>query len=450
MEFPTFATPQALLDLVACQKHGSALGITSVCSANRFVLQAAMRQAAQEHTGLLVEATCNQVNPFGGYTGLTPADFATFVASLADEMHFPTSQILLGGDHLGPFPWQLESSELAMAKSVRMVKEYVQAGFRKIHLDASMHCADDDLRHPLDKVTSARRAAEMCQAAEQTYAEISTSLPPVYVIGTEVPTPGGTLETQAGLQVTKPEEAAETIALFHAEFIRRGLESAWGRVIALVVQPGVEFGGEGLVDYNRPLAQDLSRYIETTPGLVFEAHSTDYQKPEHLRQLVEDHFAILKVGPALTFAFREAVFALANIEKEWLGGQAKIELSTLIETVMQAMQQNPSDWQKYYMGTAEQVAFACKYSFSDRIRYYWNQPSVEQSLDRLIHNLESHPAPMTILSQYMPIQYKHLRSHQIGSDPRSLIWDCIQETLADYSTACGLQKTEDKGGKNRC
>ena len=441
MEYPTFATPQLLLDLVAGQKHGSAMGITSVCVANRFVIQAAMRQAAQEHGWCLLEATCNQVNPFGGYTGLTPADFAAFVAGLANDVHFPTSQILLGGDHLGPFPWQHEPAEAAMAKSVRMVKEYVRAGFRKIHLDASMHCADDDPLHPLDKVISAQRAAEMCQAAEQTCAEISTLPPPVYVIGTEVPTPGGTQETNAGLQVTKPQEAAETIALFHDEFLRRGLESAWERVIALVVQPGVEFGGEGVVDYNRPLAQDLSRYIETVPGLVFEAHSTDYQKPEHLRQLVEDHFAILKVGPALSFAFREAVFALASIEREWLGGQAELELSNLIETVMAAMHQNSSDWRKYYMGTAEQVAFACKYSFSDRIRYYWNQPKVEQSLERLIHNLESHPAPVTVLSQYMPIQYKRLRSGQIGSDPRSLIWDHIQETLADYSIACGIQRT---------
>jgi D-tagatose-1,6-bisphosphate aldolase subunit GatZ/KbaZ len=449
MEFPTFATPQPLLDLVAGQKHGSAMGITSVCSANRFVIQAALRQAAQENGWCLVEATCNQVNPFGGYTGLTPADFAAFVAGLANDVHFPTSRILLGGDHLGPFPWQHEPAETAMAKSVRMVKEYVRAGFRKIHLDASMHCADDDPLRPLDKVISARRAAEMCQTAEQTYAETSTtSMPPVYVIGTEVPTPGGTQEKNEGLQVTKPEEAAETIALFHHEFIRRGLESAWERVIALVVQPGVEFGGEEVVDYNRPLAQNLSRYIETVPGLVFEAHSTDYQKLQHLRQLVQDHFAILKVGPALSFAFREAVFALASIEREWLGGQASIEPSTLIETVLDAMHQNPSDWQKYYMGTPEQVAFACKYSFSDRIRYYWNQPKVEQSLERLIHNLENHPAPVTVLSQYMPNQYKHLRSGQIGSDPRSLIWDHIQETLSDYSTACGIQKTQDKGGKN--
>lgn len=68
-------------------------------------------------------------------------------------------------------------------------------------------------------------------------------------------------------------------------------------------------------EYHREEAQTLSRFIEAQPGLVYEAHSTDYQSREALRALVEDHFAILKVGPALTFAFREAVFALAAIEE---------------------------------------------------------------------------------------------------------------------------------------
>lgn len=46
--------------------------------------------------------------------------------------------------------------------------------------------------------------------------------------------------------------------------------------------------------------------------LVFEAHSTDYQTKEAYKQLVHDHFAILKVGPALTFAMRGFIRTLLH------------------------------------------------------------------------------------------------------------------------------------------
>ena len=95
----------------------------------------------------------------------------------------------------------------------------------------------------------------------------------------------------------------------------------------MVVQPGVEYGDDHIFDYDRAAAAELSRFITTQPGLVYEAHSTDYQTPAALRALVEDHFAILKVGPALTFAYREAVFALELIEREWLAGRPGITLS---------------------------------------------------------------------------------------------------------------------------
>jgi D-tagatose-1,6-bisphosphate aldolase subunit GatZ/KbaZ len=42
------------------------------------------------------------VDQFGGYTGMTPADFRGFVCQLADSLDFPQSQLILGGDHLGP------------------------------------------------------------------------------------------------------------------------------------------------------------------------------------------------------------------------------------------------------------------------------------------------------------------------------------------------------------
>lgn len=87
------------------------------------------------------------------------------------------------------------------------------------------------------------------------------------------------------------------------------------RVIAIVVQPGVEFDHTQIIHYQPQAAQALSAWIKETP-MVYEAHSTDYQTRQAYRALVRDHYAILKVGPALTFALREAIFALAQMENE--------------------------------------------------------------------------------------------------------------------------------------
>jgi len=124
-------------------RAGKRRGIYSVCSANRLVLEAAFAQAADDRSPLLIEATCNQVNQEGGYTGMTPVQFRDYVHSIAQEMHFPTEKLLLGGDHLGPNPWRVQSAATAMDKACAMVSAYAAAGFSKIHLDASMSCGDD-------------------------------------------------------------------------------------------------------------------------------------------------------------------------------------------------------------------------------------------------------------------------------------------------------------------
>lgn len=84
-----------------------------------------------------------------------------------------------------------------------------------------------------------------------------------------------------------------------------------------MVQPGVEFDHTNVIDYQPVKATALSQMVENYETLIFEAHSTDYQTPQSLRQLVIDHFAILKVGPALTFALREALFLWRRLKKNW-------------------------------------------------------------------------------------------------------------------------------------
>lgn len=419
---------QALLNLVQRHKTGHAVGIYSICSAHPVVLRSALQEALPSDSPLLIEATSNQVNQDGGYTGMTPQQFQHYVMALADEVGFPRHRVLLGGDHLGPNCWQANPSEVAMAKAEVMVAQYVEAGFRKIHLDCSMSCADDPV--PLPEFLVAMRAARLCAAAEDAHRRVGGE-PPVYVIGTEVPVPGGAHEDLSELAVTRPEAAAHTLATHQEAFALRGLAHVWPRVIGLVVQPGVEFDHHKVIDYQPDKARALSAFIDAHPGLVYEAHSTDYQTPGALKALVRDHFAILKVGPGATFGLRETLWALADIERECIGQH---QASGFKQTVLGAMQAQPQHWQKYYQDP-DSLPLDLQFSLSDRIRYYWALPDVQTACSHMLANLSQHALPLTLISQYLPQQHTAIREGRLSKTVPALLHEGVGQVLRPYMAA---------------
>jgi D-tagatose-1,6-bisphosphate aldolase subunit GatZ/KbaZ len=423
-------------------RRGQAVGVYSICSANRYVLEAGMLQALRDDALLLIESSSNQVNQFGGYTGQNPAHFAAFVRDVANQMKFPVERIVLGGDHLGPHVWRAESPETAMAKARELVRECVRAGYSKIHLDASMHLAGDPVeknKSLADEIVSAR-AAELCAVAEEAHREMHSESPaPLYVIGTEVPIPGGEQLETAAPETTRPQDLTRTLQTAKDAFRAMHLEEAWKRVVAVVVQPGVEFGDSSVFGYDHEKAAGLAEFGEKNWQGVFEAHSTDYQTSEALREMVKDHFAILKVGPWFTFAFREAVFALAMIEDEWLGWRKGMTRSGVREALDHAMVTDPAHWRSYYHGDEAALHFARKYSYSDRSRYYWPQPAVQQALQKLLGNLTKSPAPLSLLSQYMPKQWQEIRAGNLSNDPVKLVHSRILEVINNYAYACGME-----------
>ncbi len=430
------------LEIIADNRKFGRKGIYSVCSANATVLEACFRQAGEDESILLIESTSNQVDQEGGYTGMKPADFAGYVNSIAAKAGFPKDMILLGGDHLGPNKWQVLPAGEAMNHAKVLVEEYVKAGFQKIHLDTSMYCIDDpgDRKKPLRDEIAASRATMLCLAAEAAWKDFCPGNPkPVYVIGTEVPPPGGAQAAEDHIIPTKPEDAARTIEVTRQSFHDAGLSDAWDRVVAVVVQPGVEYGDDRVCKYNRVPAAKLSHKINGYDRLVYEAHSTDYQAEADLKALVEDHFCILKVGPWLTFAYREALFALEYMETELLG-KGNAGLSHLRETMDKVMLRDPRHWTKYYSGTEEQQWFKRKYSFSDRSRYYWPDKSINSAKNRLIENLRRNKIPLSLLSQFMPCQFFEVLNGELKNDPMELVLDYIRTVCRIYARACGLSK----------
>lgn len=366
-------------------------GLTSVCSAHPVVLDETVRHAADHGRHALVEATCNQVNQEGGYTGMTPADFSADVRRRADRAGLPPDRLVLGGDHLGPNPWRSLPAAEAMARAERMTADYAAAGFTKLHLDTSMRCADDPTG-PLAPEVAAERAAVLAAAAER------AADPAVlrYVVGTEVPVPGGESAGEHGIHVSTADDVAHTLEVSREAMERAGAGPAWSRVRAVVAQPGVEFSDRELFAYRAGQAAHLGEVLPA--GMVFEAHSTDYQRRDALAALVADRFAVLKVGPGLTFAYREAMVALATIEAELLGDAG----SGLRQALDAAMLADPRHWAPFYPDDQREAAYARTWSRSDRSRYYWPVAGVTAAVERLLANLDRVGIPDELASQFLP------------------------------------------------
>lgn len=414
-------------------------GIPSFCTASDLVIEACLRQAMRFGDDVLLEATANQVNQYGGYTGMKPADYRDFVYEIADRVGFPREKIILGGDHLGPLTWQNEPEKEAMEKSVELVKLFVEAGFKKIHLDTSMRVADDSVSERLSDETIARRGAVLYEACEEAYQELRKKNPgevrPVFIIGSEVPIPGGAQEAEDSISVTKPEDVEKTLAVYRKEFEKRGLHDAFDNIVGIVVQPGVEFGDADIYHYDRVKAAKLTKAMEKYENIVMEGHSTDYQAPRALKEMVEDGIAILKVGPALTFSLREGLFALSMMEKQLVPEERQAHFMEVMEELMV---ENPANWQKHYHGTKEQLAIKRKYSFSDRCRYYFAQPALKEAVQKLFDNLAGVEIPLSMLRQYMPVQYVKVRDGILPLEARELALDHVVHVVEDYNYATKL------------
>jgi D-tagatose-1,6-bisphosphate aldolase subunit GatZ/KbaZ len=425
-----------LHDLRLDHLSGRRGGMVSICSARREVLEAAMELARPRGDSLLVEATANQVNQFGGYTGMTPAAFAAYLAEIASAMGFPRNRLLLGADHLGPSAWRQATSETAMRRSLELAGQCVSAGFHKIHIDTGFGCADDP-GHRLPPQIAAERAVVLVRAAEAAADRRPPHAPrPLYVIGAEVPPPGGALEDPALLQPTPVGELQEIIRLYEERFRSARLQSAWERVLAVVVQPGVEFGDRGAAPYRPELGQALSDYHERLPGIMtYEIHSTDYQPAKCLARMIRDHFTLLKVGPCLTHAFRAAVFALARIESEWLAERRGLQPSNIREALEGAMLEDPVHWRSHYRGSDAELRFLRSHSKRDRIRYYWGHPAVAAAFRRLMANLGP-SLPPELAQAHMGEVCGAEPCARGPADPAALIRRRIQLCLQPYVRAC--------------
>ena len=425
-------------EMMEKRRQGIKCGIPSYCTANELALEIAIRRAKMLNQPVLIEATANQVNQYGGYTGMLPKDFYKLVLDMAAAIDLPEQMVILAGDHLGPLTWQNLPEAEAMEKSIELVYQYTRAGFTKIHLDTSMKVADD-AEGLLSTEVIARRGATLYKAAIKGYEELKAEKPdairPVFVIGSEVPIPGGAQEAEDSLAVTSVEAFKDTVATYKRVWEEEGVGAGMEDVIAVVVQPGVEFGDDQVFLYDHDAAADLCAALKEFPEVCFEGHSTDYQSAKCLKAMVEDGIAILKVGPALTYGLREALFAMSLMENELVPAE---ERSNFIDVLEDTMLANPGNWQKHYHGDEKQLHLARKYSFSDRARYYMGQPEVLEAMEKLFTNLDTYKIPLNMLHQYMPLTYAKVRDGELPLEAKELAMDGVTNFMLDYEYAVTL------------
>jgi D-tagatose-1,6-bisphosphate aldolase subunit GatZ/KbaZ len=401
--------------IIALNRAGTPAAIPSVCSAHPDVLRASLQLAQSLDRPVVIEATSNQVNQDGGYTGMTPASFISFVNALADDTGTDRARIIFGGDHLGPQAWRRLPADLAMAKAHVMVADYVRAGFGKIHLDCSEGCAGEPAQLT-DAVTVPRAAtlAETCRKAGR--GDL------LFVVGTEVPPPGGARTDDHGdIHPTTPAAARATLDAHMAAF------AGIGEIGGLVVQPGVEFTPMHV--HHLPLARDpgLAQATAHHPGVCLEAHSTDYQHPAAFPRMAELGFAFQKVGPALTFAWRQAVYALDQMRA--LAGWGAPLVQPAMESLMLS---DPGHWHAHYHGTPADQHLMRHFALADRIRYYWPRPQATAAVTALLDDLAPRRLPDPLLWQVFAPQVLDRAETLPGPRPQALIAAQVQQALAPY------------------
>ncbi len=411
-----------LRDIVSRNKSGETIVIPSVCSAQMDVIRASLLFAKEKGRHIVIEATSNQVNQEGGYTGMRPHDFVSKVHDVADECRLEREYIIFGGDHLGPQAWRHLPAAEAMDKAHVMMREYVQAGFGKIHLDCSEGCLGEAAQ--LDDMLTAQRSA----ALAATSLEHSEDL--LFVVGTEVPPPGG---ARAGedddIVPTKPEDARATLET-HIQLFGDMAKNIGG----LVVQPGVEFGAMDV--HHLPPNRDpkLKEAISDYPNVCLEAHSTDYQLDAAYPHLAQLGFAFQKVGPALSFAYRKALYQLDFISS--IVGRKPPFLAQAMEDLMQ---KNPSFWVKHYCGDDDQIRTQLHFGLADRIRYYWPMQEAQKAVANLRHQF-SKPLPDAVLLQGFDRLVLDKAENLTGTQFDRILLAEIQMALEPYFFTSALER----------
>jgi D-tagatose-1,6-bisphosphate aldolase subunit GatZ/KbaZ len=106
--------------------------------------------------------------------------------------------------------------------------------------------------------------------------------------------------------------------------------------------------------------------------------------------------------------------------------------SRFSDVLEQKLMQQPKYWERYYHGSEGDLAFARKYSLSDRCRYYLEDETIKDSIQRLVANINAKSIPFGLMSQYFPAQKEAILAHNGPVDAQWLIKERIRDVIKTY------------------
>ena len=388
--------------------------LPSFCSSNFDVLKSIMIFAKYQNFPVLIESTSNQVNQYGGYSGLKPFQFEKKIRRLAKFIKLNNKSLMIGGDHLGPLPWKDLDEATAMKNSKKLVKDCLKAKYKKIHIDTAIICRGEK---KIDRHTVIQRCDEILSVfSKKDFDNV------FLVIGTEVPFAGGghTIKSSP----TTFESIKEEIDLYSTILKKK-------KKFALVIEPGIGFGNFSVIQAK--LKNFGKRLIFSKKNnFVYEAHSSDYQKISSLKKLVKNNFKFLKIGPELTYFYAKSIFKMEEFEKKIY----KNNFSNIKNIILKEMKNNNSYWIDYYKAKKKKLDNLKFNSYLDRLRYYWSSKNILNSKKKLFININKINKKKFI--RYTDFKKKDfiLKEKLKLNNSEFIIYKSIEPILKRYYSAC--------------
>ena len=333
------------------------------CTSNTEVIKLLLIYAKKKKLKIIIEATSSQVNQFGGYSNKTPKKFERLLNKLAKINKYPIKNLTIGGDHLGIFPWIKKSKKIAIKNSQELVISSLKAGYKKIHIDTSYKLKNDKF---FNRTLVLERSLKLANLINKKNIKL--------ILGSDVPFPGSNSKK---VEITNFKNLNFDISFFYKNFSKKKFD----QISAFVIEPGMYFNHFTIKKPNVNILKKIKKF-GNDKKIFFEAHSCDYQKIEVLKKLVSSNFKYLKVGPELTFNFAKAAFKMEGFENKNFAIK-----SNLSNVILKSMLKNPKYWFDYYNGSYANKLKLIKSSNLDRMRYYWQEKSVQNSLTVLKKNI---------------------------------------------------------------
>tara|TARA_B100000767_G_C19718103_1_gene515916 strand:+ start:141 stop:1364 length:1224 start_codon:yes stop_codon:yes gene_type:complete len=396
--------------------------LPSFCTANFDVIESIFYYCLINKFPCLIECTSNQVNQDGGYTFTTPKLFVKKINKLRKKIKLNKSQLFLGGDHLGPLPWKNNTNKTALKKSIKLINNFLNEKFDKIHIDTSIKCKNDQLINNeiiFDRTCKILNSPIIKKKIDNKF----------LVIGTEVPLSGS--DDDKKVIITSMKKIKIEALKFQNLLVNLKLKK---KIFGLVIEPGMKYMNSSI---KKPIFTKFlnKKKFSKANDFVFEAHSTDYQPKKILLNLVDNNFKFLKVGPELTYNYSRSLFFMNKIENKFF----KNPTSDIKKNILLSMKEKNKYWKEYYDKNNDLLLLNSKL---DRSRYYLNTKNVENSIRILKNNINilDKKNIISFIGNNFKKDFLFYNKKRLSNfDNIKLIF--ISKTLKRYFSACGFKNT---------